>query len=115
MNIMKDNIPILKDQGSGPQILATDQKGSEQRIVLDRDAVAKTNPLTGEVTIIKNGQKFKVGYKERKQFASKFIDKQGFRAQHEANLQEAPLGQNLRRNRESEDRLWRQKQEEADY
>jgi len=85
MNIMKDNIPVLKDNNRS-YMIATDNRGNQVELELDRQAVAKTNPLTGEVTIFKNGEKFKVGYKARKEFSSKRIDPDGgFRAKHEAN------------------------------
>lgn len=55
------------------------------QLELDNRSIAKTNPVTGEVTIFKDGAKYKVGYKMRKEFTSKKIEKDGFRAKHESN------------------------------
>lgn len=61
----------------------------------------------------KDGERFKVGYKPRKEFETKHIPP--FRAKHEAMQDEADMGQKVRRNKEAEDRLWRVAADEEVY
>lgn len=61
LNIMKDNVPVhVKDDKK--YMWAQDRQGKQVELEIDYDTVCKTNPVTGEVTVNKHGEKFKVGY-----------------------------------------------------
>ncbi len=109
---MKDNVPVNRKDGQ-QLVDALNSQGETVQLNLNDRYNSRTNPLTGQVVFSKDGEHFKVGYKARKEFETKFIPE--FRAKHEANKDTDDGGQKLRRNKEAEDRLWREKAKEEVY
>lgn len=91
---MKDNIPMM-DGPEGKEIQAFNRQGEQVVLKVDEKTISRTNPVTGEVTFVKDNERYKVGYKPRKEFETKHIPP--YRAMHENNKDEADKGQKLRR------------------
>lgn len=115
MKIMKDNVPV-HEKNNKRYMNATNNKGQQVELELDYHTTCKTNPVTGEVTLIKNGERYKAGYKPRQEIQSRHVEPDGgFRRKHEAIQDQKLEGQKLKRNQDAEDRLWRVKADEEVY